>query len=52
MSDHAITDAQIVSVESKPPRDYLTALVLGSGGLLTLAWIGLLGRGALWLIGY
>lgn len=52
MSDHAITDAQIIPAVSKPPRDYAAALVLGSGGLVTLAWLGLLGRGALWLIGY
>ena len=52
MSDHAIADARALPTENKPPRDYAAALVLGSGGLVTLAWLGLLGRGALWLIGY
>jgi len=52
MSDHAIPAGQTTRTETKPPRDYLTALVLGSGALVTLGWIGLLGRGAFWLIGY
>lgn len=51
MSDHAITDAQIVLTESKPPRNYLTTLVLGSSGLVTFGWLCLLGWGALRLIG-
>lgn len=52
MSNHTLTDAQLIPAEDKPRRDYAAALVLGTGGLVTLAWIGLLGRGALWLIGY
>jgi len=52
MSDHALTDAQIIPTASKPPRNYTVALLLGSGGLVTVAWMSLLGWGALRLIGY
>jgi hypothetical protein len=52
MSDHAIPAGQLTLTESKPVRSYTTAIVLGSGGLVTVAWMGLLGWGALRLIGY
>jgi len=52
MSDHSIADAQGLLTETDPPRNYLVLFGLGIGGVLQVAWIGLIGRGALWLIGY
>jgi hypothetical protein len=52
MLDKAIAAEQITPAESKPPRSYTSALLLGSGDLVTLAWLGFIGWGALRLIGY
>jgi len=52
MSDHAMPAGQLTLTEIKPVRSYATAIVLGSGGLVTVAWMSLLGWGALRLIGY
>ncbi|WP_156394060.1 MULTISPECIES: hypothetical protein [unclassified Methylobacterium] len=52
MAEQALAaTADTTSAEGKPPRDYLTPIVLGSLAVLELGWVGLLGWGALWLIG-
>lgn len=52
MAEQALAAAaDITSEESRPRRDYLTPVVLGGLAVMELGWVGLLGWGALWLLG-
>jgi hypothetical protein len=52
MAEQALATAvDITTAEGKPKRDYLTPIVLGSLAVMELGWVGLLGWGALCLVG-
>jgi hypothetical protein len=53
MVDQALATPEAIKSElDSRRRDYLTPIVLVAIGVLELGWVGLLGWGALWLLGF